>query len=320
VTTAYESRGACPNDCAAGSGCSERTCAACQEGFFSGLSDSHPCGACPEGYTTSSTGATSAEQCNVVENCYLFIDMTTTNANDCLNLAEVQAKDSASQVIAATGATLSSTMQPAVSCIDGNFNNYCQSTCAADDWLRIDYSNSGNSFVENLNTVKVFNRISQAAKIVGATLYAGCSTTPPTTHAEASSGALLSTTFDSGQNDYIFASDLVCSANCAAGSGCNIASQQCEVCPAGSYSAYTDPYTCLSCPHDTTTAATGSTSATACVMSCESGTYSSTRTPLQDGVKKQRYTGDVSNQPDSDVLNWLSAGRENGAASPGVMR
>ena len=186
----------------------------------------------------------------IAQMCYTFIDMSTTGGdNDCLNLNEVQALNSAGSVIAASAATMSSTFESrsASLCIDGNIEApSCHSACDENEWLRVDYPVA--SFLANVNSLRVYNRdvpsAESIARIVGATIYAGCTATNalPTSHAAAEAASYLSDTFDSSQDIYTFASDLQCPSNCPAGSGCNPATQACESCPISKYSEFNNPF------------------------------------------------------------------------------
>ena len=190
----------------------------------------------------------------IAQMCYTFIDMSTTGNSVALNLREVQALSSEGSVIAADSATISNNYddsRPPSNCIDGVLGEpVCHSTDGADEWLRIDYPVP--YFLANVNSLTIYNRQHTGAaeseeinaRIVGATIYAGCTAANalPTSNATAEAASYLSDTFDSSQDIYTFASDLQCPSNCPAGSGCNPATQACESCPISKYSEFNNPF------------------------------------------------------------------------------
>jgi len=209
--------------------------------------------------------------------CWIFVDMSTGNSKS-LNLAEVQALKFDNSVISAIAATLSTTFSSQYSasrCIDGDSNNLCRTDSQPNDWLRIDDSDASN-FLIVLNSVKIYNIVNCCQdRIVGATVFIGCSQVPPTSAASASLYSYKTATpFSSAQSTYTISSDLsdfqYCPSNCDAGSGCNLNSQTCESCPVGHFSGEDRVGPCLSCGSGTTES-TGSTSAGQCI--CDVGYF-----------------------------------------------
>ena len=130
----------------------------------------------------------------IADVCSIFIDTSTANSDGVLNLGEVQLLDSNNNIIPATSATLSSTGHGWVAsrCIDGNIETICHSNYRANDYLRIDYDNADDSFLNRLASIRIYNRQDGwQERIVGATIYVSCSDTPPATAAAASSTSLL---------------------------------------------------------------------------------------------------------------------------------
>ncbi|GMI53829.1 hypothetical protein ScalyP_jg8152, partial [Parmales sp. scaly parma] len=77
--------------------------------------------------------------------------------------------------------------------------NFCHTTSGAIEWLRIDYTEDVSNFQSSLDKVKIYNRSGepQSSRIVGSTLYVGCTAdAPPTTAFEASESSFhISTPF-----------------------------------------------------------------------------------------------------------------------------
>ncbi|GMI49451.1 hypothetical protein ScalyP_jg10774, partial [Parmales sp. scaly parma] len=77
--------------------------------------------------------------------------------------------------------------------------NFCHTTSGAIEWLRIDYTEDVSNFQSSLDKVKIYNRSGepQSSRVVGSTLYVGCTAdAPPTTAGEASESSFhISTPF-----------------------------------------------------------------------------------------------------------------------------
>ena len=263
----------------AGSGATSSDECICEAGYFVD-SDAGQCVTCPSGTTTSGTGAVAVGECDIFRNCYVFIDYPARSGMQdaqCLNLGEVQTKNSASQIIPASTGWMSSTYNSnsgAEKCFDGSLTTICHSLCRnQNERLRIDYDNTGNEFVENLNSVVIHNRADCCTnRAVGANVYVGCAASLPTTAAEALASAYLDETISDDQSMYTF-DRFSCQENCAVGQGCGNggASRACQTCPVGTYSATNDPYECLACEEGLTTTGVGSSSEAQC--GCGAGLF-----------------------------------------------
>ena len=127
------------------------------------------------------------------QNCFIFIDMSTTTGYSYLNLQEVQALKSNNSVIVASGASFSgahsSGLYGAAKCIDGDVigsSSFCHSSTSSSAWLRIDYD-ATTTLLDHINSVKIYNRQDCCkTRIRGATVHIGCSSgSPPTSAATA---------------------------------------------------------------------------------------------------------------------------------------